>query len=720
MPAQAAGPRDRRRRPRAERALVSAARSDRGPPQRARRRVPGRPRPPADRRSRRCSWPSRPPWRPARPSTSRASWPSSARPGAPRRSRSSARRDAVDGRCSHAALAPDRRSVARSRPDRSVGRPRPPTGSSATMEGDRATWQYWHVYAEAQRQVRAADLPTDQVDQRWSSCSSTRSWTAARSPSTRRPRRDRRTGRAAARSTARRSTLMAGADLFTSATVLAAEQRLVAAAGRPTGAAVDRSRVELALLEIGRERRHPQRRPGHPGRARWPPPAPGCSWRSRPPGPARPPRCARSPRPGPTAAGSVVGLAPSAAAAASSVLDAPSIGIQTDTLAKLTHALAAPATLPDWVAAHRPAHAGGDRRGRHGRHPVPGHRRAATSSSAAAASGWSVTTSSSPRSAPAACCATSDATHGALHAERARPVHRPRRRRRLAGAARGRPEALGFYLDHDRVHVGDLATMTEDVFAAWAADRAAGLDSIMLAPTRDLVSELNQRARAHRLDGTAAPPRSARGRAWPTATRPRVGDLIITRANDRRLRSSATDWVKNGDRWTVLAVHDGGDLTVQHTAARPHRPPARRVRRAPRPSSATPCTVHTAQGVTADTMHGLATGTESRQQLYTMLTRGRHANHVYLEVVGDGDPHTRDPPDPGPAASPPTDILEPMLARDDAQRSATSLAARAADPAARLGEAAQRYLDSLYVAAEQAVGPQWGVSLSPDSGRMGE
>ena len=64
------------------------------------------------------------------------------------------------------------------------------------------------------------------------------------------------------------------------------------------------------------------------------------------------------------------------------------------------------------------------------------------------------------------------------------------------------------------------------------------------------------------------------------------------------------------------------------------------------------CTVHTAQGVTADTMHGLATGTESRQQLYTMLTRGKSGNHVYLEVVGDGDPHSVDPPDPGPSAHP--------------------------------------------------------------------
>ena len=27
-----------------------------------------------------------------------------------------------------------------------------------------------------------------------------------------------------------------------------------------------------------------------------------------------------------------------------------------------------------------------------------------------------------------------------------------------------------------------------------------------------------------------------------------VGDVIITRSNDRRLRLSATDWVKNGDQ----------------------------------------------------------------------------------------------------------------------------------------------------------------------------
>jgi ATP-dependent exoDNAse (exonuclease V) alpha subunit len=60
----------------------------------------------------------------------------------------------------------------------------------------------------------------------------------------------------------------------------------------------------------------------------------------------------------------------------------------------------------------------------------------------------------------------------------------------------GKPEALNFYLDHGRVHVGDPATTTEDAFSAWVSDRAAGLDAIMIAPTRHLVAQLNHRARA--------------------------------------------------------------------------------------------------------------------------------------------------------------------------------------------------------------------------------
>ncbi|UJH71728.1 hypothetical protein [Ornithinimicrobium sp. INDO-MA30-4] len=177
--------------------------------------------------------------------------------------------------------------------------------------------------------------------------------------------------------------------------------------------------------------------------------------------------------------------------------------------------------------------------------------------------------------------------------------------------------------------------MTDDVFAAWSTDRSRGLDVIMLAPTRELVADLNLRARLHRLEGGDEPTHVQPLAGSDVAS---VGDLIITRKNDRALRTSPTDWVKNGDRWTVLDVPGDGSIRAQHTQnGRIINLPADYVATATELGYAT--TVHSAQGVSVDAMHGLATGQETRQQFYTMMTRGRYANHVYLEVVGDGDPH---------------------------------------------------------------------------------
>src|SRR5687768_3937613 len=98
-------------------------------------------------------------------------------------------------------------------------------------------------------------------------------------------------------------------------------------------------------------------------------------------------------------------------------------------------------------------------------------------------------------------------------------------------------------------------------------------------------------------------------------------------------------------------------------------------------------------------MHGLATGHELRQ-LYTMLTRGGAANHLDLQVVGDGDPHTIIRPE---TVAPRTvaEILQQILARDDGATSATTLLRALSDPAARLFEAVQRYTDGGHVAVEQ-------------------
>jgi len=90
-------------------------------------------------------------------------------------------------------------------------------------------------------------------------------------------------------------------------------------------------------------------------------------------------------------------------------------------------------------------------------------------------------------------------THGALHLTELHRFTDPTEAAATLALREGKPEALDFYLEHGRVHVGDIATTVKDAFAAWVSDRVAGLDAIMLAPTRKLVAELNRQARDHLL-----------------------------------------------------------------------------------------------------------------------------------------------------------------------------------------------------------------------------
>lgn len=585
---------------------------------------------------------------------------------------------------------------------------------TAAMEGRRATWHVWHVHAEAQRQVRAAFGPariaTDQIDTLVDllvtevldghSISLARPVSDQTEPLVEpvEPPQLRRIDGSSVYT-------VAGADLYTSARVLAAEQRLVEVAGRRDGYAVEQSCVDLALLEsaangvkLNAGQTLLVREMATSG-AR-------LQLAIAPAGSGKTTAMRALSQAWTEGGGTVLGLAPSAAAA--EVLR-EQLGDrterQTDTLAKLVHTLTDPQGLvhpPEWFTTIGP-----------GTLVVIDEAGMADTLSLDIAVSHILDRGGSVRlvgddqqlGAIGAGGVLRDirASHGALELSELVRFADPAEGSASLALREGRPEALGFYLDKGRVHVGDLATMTEDVFSGWLADRANGLDSLMLAPTRELVSELNQQARTHRLAGLDPDDPAALGTARRLAdgNEASIGDLVITRENDRRLRVSATDWVKNGDRWTVVAVGRGGDLTLKHTQhGRIVRLPAEYVARAVELGYA--CTINGAQGVTADTMHGLATGAESRQQLYTMLTRAALANHLYLQTVGDGDPHTVIHPN---IVHPLTaiDMIESILAHDEAPRSATSLLRDHADPALLLGAAAGRYLDSLYLAAEHVL-----------------
>ena len=105
-------------------------------------------------------------------------------------------------------------------------------------------------------------------------------------------------------------------------------------------------------------------------------------------------------------------------------------------------------------------------------------------------------------------------------------------------------------------------TATDDAYTAWSVDSGAGRDSIMLAPTRDLVAELNDRARRDRLATDPGP--VGRQVTLADQSQASAGDAIITRQNDRRIPIGAHDWVKNGDRWVVENVRESGAPDVIH------------------------------------------------------------------------------------------------------------------------------------------------------------
>jgi hypothetical protein len=560
------------------------------------------------------------------------------------------------------------------------------------MEAGRSTWQMWHVRAEAQRQVRTTgvtaerasalmDLLVDEVLDRRSVV------LVAPADNVEEPEVLRRVDGSSVYT-------VAGADLYTSTRILDAEHRLAAAAGRRDGSAVDQTAVDLALLEMAANGTALD--VGQAALVRQ-----MCTSGARlqlaiaPAGAGKTTAMRALTLAWTQDGGHVLGLAPSAAAA--TVL-AEQTGIRADTLAKLTWSLRN-GDLPDWAA----------RIGQSTLVIIDEAGMADTLSLDTAvefviARGGSVRLVGDDQQLAAigAGGALRDikTRHGAVQLTELHRLTDPAEAAASLTIREGDPSGLEFYLDHGRVHVGDRATTTEDAFNVWVSDRAAGLDAIMLAPTRDLVADLNRRARAHRLNHSPAAPevRLADG------NQASAGDVIITRSNDRRLRLTATDWVKNGDRWTITGIGQNGDLTVRHNRSRlTVSLPADYVQHSTGLGYVT--TIHAAQGVSADTMHGLICGQESRQQLYTMLTRGRHANHLYLQVVGDGDPHTVIRPD---TISPrtPTMTLQQIVARDDSPALATTVLRELSNPAARLFQAVQRYTDRLQLAAGQLLGPQ--------------
>jgi conjugative relaxase-like TrwC/TraI family protein len=323
----------------------------------------------------------------------------------------------------------------------------------AAVEERRSTWQSWHVRAEAQRQIRAAEVLTGKVDELVDRVVA--EVLNGRSISLARPDEAITEPAALRRSDGSSVYIVAGSDLFTSARILAAEQRLVAHAGHTDGRTVDGAIVELALLEQAANGitldagQAALVRSMSMSRAR-------LELAVAPAGTGKTTALRALTQAWIDSGGDVLGLAPSAAAAAQ-LRD--STGAPADTLAKLSWSINY-GDLPDWaVTVGRSTLVIIDEAGM------------ADTLSLDTAVDFIVRCGGSVRLIGDDQQLAAIGAGGVLRdiqtvqgADRLTELHRFSDQAEAAATLAlrdGQPEALGFYLDRQRVHVGNPTTATE-------------------------------------------------------------------------------------------------------------------------------------------------------------------------------------------------------------------------------------------------------------------
>lgn len=194
----------------------------------------------------------------------------------------------------------------------------------------------------------------------------------------------------------------------------------------------------------------------------------------------------------------------------------------------------------------------------------------------------------------------------------------------------GDADAVDAYLEHDRLREGQRDEMADAAYVAWRQDILRGRSTILVSDSREAVGSLNLRARADLILEDVVD--ASNEIELHDGTRASRGDVVITRHNDRTLRAGRS-WVRNGDRWTITALQDDGSVVARRVGARGGAGvilPA---------SYATAhvelgyaVTAHRAQGTTTDTAHVLVDAGMTRENLYVAMTRGRQENIAYVAV----------------------------------------------------------------------------------------
>jgi AAA domain len=200
----------------------------------------------------------------------------------------------------------------------------------------------------------------------------------------------------------------------------------------------------------------------------------------------------------------------------------------------------------------------------------------------------------------------------------------------------GDQSVIGEYIDHGRVRPGDREDTLNCAHQAWIQARSEGRSVMVMAADHDTVDQLALRARAARVAAGQVDPEGLVVGAQTVG----VGDEIVTTGNYRRLVTTTGGWVRNGDRWQIIALGPKNSLTLASQERRGKvTVPGAYVEE--HVILAYAVTVHKAQGVTVDEGVLVVDGSTSGEHLYVGMTRGRHRNLacVNTEPAGDEQPY---------------------------------------------------------------------------------
>lgn len=192
---------------------------------------------------------------------------------------------------------------------------------------------------------------------------------------------------------------------------------------------------------------------------------------------------------------------------------------------------------------------------------------------------------------------------------------------------------------------GQVAIHASAVERSAALAEAGAIGELVIADTREQVTDLNAAIRDQRRPGRAESDSTVTSGGEQIG----LGDRVATRRNDPRLQ------VANRQTWTVTGLGEDGGL-VLHGRGRDHQIPAEYATRFVELAYAT--TAHGAQGETVDNAHVAVGDTTGAAAAYVAMTRGRQNNvaHLVADSVEDAkqqwiDVFSRDRADLGPAHS---------------------------------------------------------------------